>query len=156
MKNSANKSEKNVSTINKEMLAQLNKIGITDAIKEKGTSKSIFKKEFNNKTDRTSCRTKFINGVQMYLIHLAHNKVELASAKLKEIKDVAKKYYLSEDKFADASDYCSSNMEENKREAIKLFISLQTPKEEKEKKARTPRVKKEKEIIIIPESVENI
>lgn len=143
MKNSAKKSNAVVVSTNVEMLQKLNAIGITETLKEKNAGKSIFKKEFNNKTDRTSCRTKFINAVQMYLLHCAHNKKELADAQLIIASNVATKYYVAENKFLSASDYYSSNMDENKRSAINMFIEMQNVKEIKivaPKKAKVQKI----------------
>lgn len=151
MKNSAN-----VSTVNNALLAKINAIGITENLKEKNSGKSIFKKEFNNKTDRTACRTKFINAVQMFLLQTAHNKLESAQAQMKIASDVADKYYLAGATFKNVSDYASNNMEENKKESIKLFLELCATLDApiKEKKVR---VKKDK-IVVAPvlDAVEQI
>lgn len=154
MKNSVKKSTTIVSTVNTKMLSQINALGITDALKEKGTSKSIFKKDFNNKTDRTSCRTKFLSAISLYLLNVAHNKKDLADKNLSLAKDIAKKYYLAEDKFADVADYASSNMDAQKRSAVAMFIDIQkenvAPK--KEIKVRAKKVKTN-EPIVIPEAI---
>lgn len=110
--------------INHDLLSALSAIGITDSLKEKG-GKSIFKKEFNNKTDRTSCRNKFQNALSVYLLHVAHNKQSLADEKLIEIKSIADKYYIAGASFKNKSDYCTDNMQADKKELISLFIGLQ-------------------------------
>jgi hypothetical protein len=110
--------------ITNDLLSALNAIGITDKLKEKG-GKSIFKKEFNNKTDRTSCRNKFQNLISVYLLHIAHNKADLAGQKLIEINAIAQKYYVAEISFTNVEDYASTNMDENKRALVGLFIKNQ-------------------------------
>lgn len=146
MKNSAKKSIEIKSTVNNALLAKINSIGITENLKQKNSGKSIFKKEFNNKSDRTTCRTKFINAVQMFLLHTARNKKELADAQLKSAKDVADKHYIAGASFKNLSDYASNNMDNNKRESIKMFIELNADVAPvKEKKVRTKKLK-----IIVP------
>ena len=130
MKKSENKvvaSKVEETTVNTEMLNKLSAIAITEKLNEKNSVRSIFKKEFNNKKDRTACRTKLHNAIAMYLLHVAHNKVELAAEKLTLAKDIAKKYYVAEDKFTSVADYANANMEENKKEALKLFIETIAP-----------------------------
>lgn len=110
--------------ITNKLLSALNAIGITDKLKSKG-AKSIFKKDFNNKSDRTKCRNSFQNCIGLYLLNVAHNKKELSDKYLKDIKDIANKYYIAEISFANVSDYCTDNMDESKKELIKLFIANQ-------------------------------
>lgn len=110
--------------INHDLLNALNALGISDTIKENG-SKSIFKKEFNNKADRTKCRNSFQNAIALYLLHLAKNKLDLANDKLNEVKSIASKYYIAECAFKDKAQYCTDNMEDKKKELIAIFISSQ-------------------------------
>lgn len=112
---------------NVEMLQKLNAIGITESLKEKNSGKSIFKTEFNNKKDRTQCRTKFINAVGLYLLFTAKGNKDLADKNLIIASEIAEKYYIAETEFKNVSDYASANMEENKREQIKMFIDLLSP-----------------------------
>lgn len=124
------------------LLSKLNAIGITDALKANG-AKSIFKKEFSNKAERTKCRTKFLNSISIYLLHIAHDKKELADKELINIRAIANTYYLANDTFANVDDYATNNMEENKRSLIKMFIENAPKAEIKEKKVRAPKKKKE-------------
>ena len=117
----ANEIQKEVETTN-ELLNQLNAIGITDQLKSKG-AKSIFKKDFNNKADRTKCRNAFQNSISLYLLHLAKDKKDLADAELIKIKGIAEKYYLAEISFKNVSDYATDNMDANKKGLIELFIN---------------------------------
>jgi hypothetical protein len=131
------KTNASATVVNAKMLSDLNAIGITETLKTKNEGKSIFKKEFSDKTNRTKCRTKFLNAVQLYLLHVAHNNDVKAKEELSRIKEIAKIYYIAENKFADVADYSSANMDENKRSAIKMFIELQNvvaPKKECTKK----------------------
>lgn len=130
MKNQKSVSAKTIvpSTENVELLQKLNAIGITENLKEKNSGKSIFKTEFNNKKDRTQCRTKFINAVGLYLLFTAKGNKDLADKNLIIASEIAEKYYVAETKFENVADYASANMEENKREQIKMFIDLITPK----------------------------
>lgn len=127
--------------VNAELLNKLTALSITENLKEKSAKKSIFKKEFNNKQDRTKCRSMFLNAVQLFLLNTAHNKTELAKEQLNKIVECAKKYYLAEDKFLSASDYYTENLGEDKKGAIKLFIELM-------QKNAPKKVKKEKGAIV--------
>lgn len=108
--------------ITNDLLSALNAIGITDKLKAK-SGKSIFKSEFNNKSDRTKCRNAFQNSISLYLLHLAKDKKDLAQAEFVKIKSIADKYYIAESSFKNKADYCTDNMEDNKKELIALFIS---------------------------------
>lgn len=109
-------------SVNNDLLNKLSAMNITDKIKKSSETRSVFKKEFNNKSDRTKCRTKFLNAISLYLLNKAHNKIDLANAELSKAKDIAKQYYVAEDKFLVYSDYCTENLDADKKNAIKLFI----------------------------------
>ena len=153
-KSASNQSKKSIdkdAPINKKMLDALNAIGITDKLKSLG-GKSIFKKEFNNKTDRTKCRNQFQNSISIYLLHVAHNKADLAKVEHAKIVAIADKYYIAESAFKNKSDYCTDNMDENKKELINMFIALQAdaPVQEKKKRITNKKVdapKKEIELV---------
>lgn len=112
--------------VNTDLLNKLSAMNITDKLKKTSESRSVFKKEFNNKSDRTKCRTKFIGAISMYLLHIAHNKIDLAKKELDVAIELANKYYVAESAFKNYTDYCTENMEQNKKDAIKLFCEMQT------------------------------
>lgn len=112
--------------IQHDMLKALSALGVKTEILSSG-GKSIFKKEFNNKTDRTKCRNAFQSSLQRYLVHTAHNKKDLADKELLVLKGIADKYYLAESAFKNVSDYCTDNMQADKRSLIKMFIDIQNP-----------------------------
>src|SRR2546429_515973 len=60
-------------------LDKLSALGITEKIKEKASNKSIFKKEFCNKADRSKCRDKFLNAIQLFLLFSAKQNKEKAA-----------------------------------------------------------------------------
>lgn len=107
---------------NEKLLEQLSALNITDKLKKSSDNRSVFKKEFSNKSDRTKCRTKFLNAISLYLLNVAHNKKELAEKELSKAKEIASMYYVAEDNFKNYSDYCTENMEQQKKDTIKLFI----------------------------------
>ena len=111
--------------VNTSILDKINALNISEKITEKGGKRSIFKKEFNNKSDRTKCRDKFINYVSLYLLQLKHNKKEDAEKYLNLAKEISNKYYIAESNFQNANDYCTENMQEDKKGIIKLFIEIQ-------------------------------
>lgn len=107
-----------------EMLDALTALNISEDIKQNADRKSIFKKEFNNKADRTKCRNKFLNSVSLYLLHVQHNKEDKAIEQLALIKECANHYYIAGETFSKVEDYCSNTMDENKRNLIKMFINI--------------------------------
>jgi hypothetical protein len=111
-----------LSAENSEKLAKLTAIGITENAKQNGSKKSIFHPAFNNKADRTKCRNLMQNAIALFLLHDAKGKSELATEQLARITECAKKYYVASDAFSNYADYCTENMDENKKGAIKLFI----------------------------------
>lgn len=115
----ASDSKLSQSTIN-DLLA----LNISENVKKSADRKTIFHKDYNNKADRTKCRTKFIKAVSLYILHLQHNKVEKANECLAEIKEIANKYYVAGDSFKNYLDYCSENMDDNKKEIIKSFVKV--------------------------------
>lgn len=119
-----NKAEQKLKDANDALLLKLNAIGITDKLSAKG-GKSIFKKEFNNKTDRTKCRNSFQNAIALYLMQSAKGKKDVASNHLKDAIAIADKYYIAGATFKNASDYCTDNMQSDKKELIKLFVEMQ-------------------------------
>ena len=124
-KENVNSTKEVQTNVNPSILDKINALNISDKITEKGGKRSIFKKEFNNKSDRTKCRDKFINYVSLYLLQLKHNKKEDAEKYLNLAKEIASKYYVAESNFQNANDYCTENMQEEKKEIIKLFIEIQ-------------------------------
>lgn len=103
-------------------LDKLNAKQISDKVSAE--KKSIFKKEFQTKQYRSSCRDKFQNAINRYMLFLQKGNKDLAEKHLLECKEIAKKFYLAEDKFQSASDYYTSGMNAEKRENIDLFIEL--------------------------------
>lgn len=112
--------------INHDLLKSLGALGISNAIKSSG-GKSIFKKEFNNKQDRTKCRNAFQSTLARMLMFTAHNKKDLADKELISLKEIANKYYIAGDSFKNVSDYCTDNMQADKKGLIKLFIDTLNP-----------------------------
>lgn len=110
--------------INTDLLNQLTAVGITENVKLKNSKNQIFKKDINDKSKRQKVRTMLLNSISLYLLHTAHNKVDLAKESLDKIIDVCKASYLAEDSFKAYNDYCTENMDENKKGAIKLFIEV--------------------------------
>lgn len=108
--------------MSKDTLDMLNAINVSKDIVKSAERKTIFKKEFNNKKDRTKCRTKFINAVELFILQLQKDKMEQALEYLEIVKSTAKHYYNAEDSFNNYLDYCSENMDENKKNVIKAFI----------------------------------
>lgn len=103
-----------------DLLSKMNAIGLTEKVKQASAQRSVFKKEFNNKSDRTKCRTKFFNALELTIIFLAKGNKDLAKAEYNKAKDLADKYYVAESAFKVYSDYCTENNE--KKESVKLFI----------------------------------
>lgn len=103
-------------------LSVMNAIGLTEKVKQASAQRSVFKKEFNNKSDRTKCRTKFFNALEQTIIFLAHDKKDLAKEQFLKAKEVANKYYVAESSFKVYSDYCTENNE--KKGSVKAFIEL--------------------------------
>lgn len=112
--------------INHDLLKNLSALGIADKVIAQG-GKSIFKKDFNNKADRTKCRNAFQSALARMLVHTAHNKKDLADKELINIKAIADKYYLAESTFKNVGDYCTDNMQADKKGLIKLFIDIVNP-----------------------------
>lgn len=117
---SENKEIENV--VNTEMLDALSALGITEKTKKASNTRSVFKAEYNNKSDRTKCRTKFLSAIELYLLHTAQNKKDLAEKELKNAVEIANKYYSAESAFANYSQYCTENIEDKKKNVIKFFI----------------------------------
>lgn len=121
--------------VNTDLLDALSAIGITEKTKKASNTRSVFKSEFNNKSDRTKCRTKFLSAIEQYLLHFAHNKAELAKKELNNAIEIANKYYSAESAFSDYSQYCTENMEDKKKNTIKLFIQTYNANKVEEVKA---------------------
>ena len=162
MKNSKSTTAKKV-IVSNEKLNALTALGITESIKEKSAKKTVFKAEFNNKQDRSKCRSLLLNAVQLFLLHDAHNKADLALEQLNKIKEVCAKYYVAETTFKVYSDYCTENLDALKKEQLKAFINIFNSEYKaeikEEKKAVKPRAKKvkaeiKKEIAPITNEVE--
>lgn len=108
-----------------DLLKSLAALNISEkTVQKSSATRSIFKKDFNNKKDRTKCRNKFINSIQLYLIFISKDNKEGAEKELALAKEIAKTYYSAEDNFKNYSDYCTENMDEQKKGTIKLFVEL--------------------------------
>jgi hypothetical protein len=114
--------QKEENVLSQETLDTLLALNISETTVKNADRKTIFKKEFNNKKDRTKCRTKFLNAVERFLLFTMHKKQEQALECLADAKSVAKHYYNAEDSFKNYLDYCSENMDEAKKNVLKAFI----------------------------------
>lgn len=118
------KKEENVNALSKETLDAMLALNISESIKKNADRKSIFKKEFNNKADRTKCRTKFLNAISLFLLHTSHAKADLAIESLQKAREIANIYYVAGSTFTNYLDYCSENMDDNKKNLIKMFCKV--------------------------------
>lgn len=125
----APKVKKDVAPKANDLLSKMNAIGLTEKVKQASAQRSVFKKEFNNKSDRTKCRTKFFNAIELCIIFLSKGNKEKAKEEYKKASEIAKMYYSAEDKFNVYSDYCTENNE--KKESVKLFIETISDKKYK-------------------------
>jgi hypothetical protein len=108
--------------LSNDTLDALNATMISNDLKASADRKTIFKKEFNNKKDRTKCRLAFQNAIGLYLSHIKHDKLDLAKDELEKINSIANHYYVAGNSFKSYSDYASNTMDELKIQMIKTFI----------------------------------
>ena len=107
-------------TVNSDLLKKMIAIGITEKVKNSTAKGGIFKKEYSNKKSRDKSRTILNIALSNFLVHLAHNKKDLALIEFNIIKENCIKYYIAEDKFLNANDYATN---QNKfKETFVLFL----------------------------------
>ena len=102
-----------------QLIDKINALQISEKV---SANRSIFKKEFNNKNDRTRCRTQFQNAISLFLLNVSKGKNEIADEYLIKAKAIASKYYVAEDKFANATDYYVNGRDARTVELISTFI----------------------------------
>ena len=114
--------ELNSLKINAKLLDKLNNLTITE--KSKNGIKSIFKKEFSEKGKRQSVRTKLFNLIDLFLLHAKRNEVEKLKDNFEKISKLCIKCYQAENDFKNIDQYCTSNLEEPKKEKLKFFLEI--------------------------------
>jgi len=135
--NAENNSSANKIKFSNDVLDAMNALSLTDAHSNHG-NKSIFKKEYNDKTLRTKYRNMLIkiskveiDGgttevqkglVPQMLMQIKKNKIEDALKTFNEISEICKKVYVAEDKFEKAEDYFSGNRSAETQNILKAFI----------------------------------
>jgi hypothetical protein len=112
------------SSIPEDLLKALQGLNLQEKISERKGIKSIFKPEFQSKSERTRCREKMQRSIDLINLFASRGETDKVKKEYETLKSIAEKYYSAGSSFKNLEDYSSGNMGEYKRSMWEMGLKV--------------------------------